>query len=117
MGPTAAVYVSAPLSGQRLDAIHDYLVAAAQDVQTTRKGRVWHAVFEGGVFTVDVQETRAVACDCESNLANLGLREEEAPWRVLLTAPTNQSCDWRQLERVASELARLLGGFATAASK
>jgi hypothetical protein len=94
-GPTCEVLLEAD-DGPTLDAIDGVLAAAAEQVDRTRKGRVWDVRVGGRPVHVSVSG---------------------APPSVTLSAACNEPEDYRVLKRLASELAGALGSIASEPEK
>lgn len=94
-GPTCEVLLEAD-DGPTLDAIDCVLAAAAEQVDRTRKGRVWNVRIGGRPVHVSVGGS---------------------PPTVTLSAGCNEAADYRVLRRLAGELAGALGGLASEPEK
>ena len=113
MGPTCAIYLLEPMDDQRLQALDRKLSELADDVARTRRGRVFDLTIDRGVFHLAVQATADVLYDCEDELLSFGLLPEDAPARIVISAPLNAPASHAILRSLSSAIVALLGGRAT----
>src|SRR5262245_24446681 len=106
-GLVAAVYARQALDDAMLDTLDAVLAAGSDSLQRTRKGRVWDGTVNGRRIQVAVEETANVLWDCEEDLLSLGLLPDDAPFRVLITAPGRDPKDRAALDSLVSQIAKI----------
>jgi hypothetical protein len=112
-GPACSVYARRSLTEDILVEIELRLSDGADEVNGTRKGRIWDVWVANRPFHVAVRKTADVLSQCEDELLELGLLPDEVPFLIELSAGANEPEDYTFLARVSEELARIVDGIAT----
>lgn len=112
-GPACCVYARGPLTENILLKIGLHLSDAVDVVNGTRKGRVWDVRVANRPYHVAIRKTTDVLSQYEDELLELGLRPDEVPFLIELSAGANAPEDYTLLGRLSRELAEIVGGTAT----
>jgi hypothetical protein len=113
MGPTCAVYLPGEVDDECLEALDRLLTDLADEVVRTRRGQVFELSIDRQLFHLAVQATDETLHDCEDSLLAVDLLPEDAPYRIVISAPTTTPAADAILRSLSTAIVGLLGGRAT----